>query len=60
KRVYYPGLPDHPQYDLTRDLFRYPGAILSFELRDDIDLFECMNRFGLVVLSSNLGDNRTL
>ena len=60
KRVYYPGLRDHPQYDLTRELFRYPGAILSFELRDDIDLFECMNRFDLVVLSSNLGDNRTL
>ncbi len=60
KRVYYPGLTGHPQYDLTRDLFRYPGAILSFELRDDIDLFECMNRFDLVVLSSNLGDNRTL
>jgi len=33
---------------------------LSFELRDDIDLFKCMNRFDLVVLSSNLGDNRTL
>lgn len=60
KKVYYPGLGDHPEYDLTRDLFRYPGAILSFELRDDIDLFECMNRFDLVVLSSNLGDNRTL
>ena len=60
KKVYYPGLRDHPQYDLTRDLFRHAGALLSFELRDDIDLFECMNRFDLVVLSSNLGDNRTL
>jgi O-acetylhomoserine (thiol)-lyase len=60
KKVYYPGLRDHPQYDLTRDLYRHPGALLSFELRDDIDLFECMNRFDLVVLSSNLGDNRTL
>jgi O-acetylhomoserine (thiol)-lyase len=58
--VYYPGLRDHPQYDLSRDLFRHPGAVLSLELRDDIDVFESMNRFDMVVLSSNLGDNRTL
>jgi O-acetylhomoserine (thiol)-lyase len=60
KEVYYPGLRDHPQYDLTHDLFRHPGALLSFELRDDVDVFECMNRLDVVVLSSNLGDNRTL
>ena len=60
KKVYYPGLRGHPQYNLTGNLFRCPGALLSFELRDDIDLFECMNRFNVVVLASNLGDNRTL
>jgi O-acetylhomoserine (thiol)-lyase len=60
KKVYYPGLEDHPQYALGRNLFRYPGALLSFELRDDIDCFSFMNRLDLTVLSSNLGDNRTL
>ena len=60
KKVYYPGLEDHPQYPLCRKLFRYPGALLSFELRDDIDCFSFMNRLDLTVLSSNLGDNRTL
>ena len=36
------------------------GALFSFELRDDIDVFAFMNRLRVVVLSSNLGDNRTL
>lgn len=60
KAVYYPGLSDHPQYELTKSLFKYPGALLSFELREGIDIFECMNKLENVVLSSNLGDNRTL
>jgi cystathionine gamma-synthase len=31
-RVYYPGLPDHPQRDLVARQMRLPGAMLSFEL----------------------------
>ena len=31
-RVYYPGLPDHPQRELTMRQMRLPGAMLSFEL----------------------------
>jgi O-acetylhomoserine (thiol)-lyase len=59
-RVYYPGLASHPQHALAARLFRHPGALFSFELRDDIDVFAFMNRLRVVVLSSNLGDNRTL
>ncbi|HEY3554830.1 MAG TPA: PLP-dependent transferase, partial [Casimicrobiaceae bacterium] len=40
--------------------FRGPGALLSFELRPGRDVLECLNRLRIVVLSSNLGDNRTL
>ena len=36
------------------------GALLSFELADDVDPFAFLNRLAIVVLSSNLGDNRTL
>jgi len=32
-RVYYPGLPDHPQRDLVERQMRLPGAMLSFEMR---------------------------
>ncbi len=59
-RVYYPGLPDHPEHALAGELFRHPGALFSFELEDGVDLFEFLNRLRVVVKSSNLGDNRTL
>lgn len=59
-RVYYPGLPDHPEYVRTKALFRHPGALFSFELADDVEPFPFLNRLGVVIKSSNLGDNRTL
>ena len=60
RAVYYPGLPSHPQHAIARDLFRDFGALLSFELDPALDVFDFLNRLKLVVLSSNLGDNRTL
>ncbi|HWZ49188.1 MAG TPA: cystathionine gamma-synthase family protein [Herbaspirillum sp.] len=58
--VYYPGLPSHPQHALASALFRSYGGLLSFELRDDIDCFDYMNRLKLAIAASNLGDTRTL
>jgi O-acetylhomoserine (thiol)-lyase len=60
RAVYYPGLASHPQHALARELFRGYGALLSFELVDGIDQLAFLNRLTVVVLSSNLGDNRTL
>ncbi len=60
KRVYYPGLPSHPQRERAEALFRYPGALFSFELTADVDIWTFMNRLSVIVKSSNLGDNRTL
>jgi O-acetylhomoserine (thiol)-lyase len=58
-KVYYPGLEDHPQYELTRSLFKYPGALFSIELKD-LDCFEFLNKLDLVISTSNLGDTRSL
>ena len=60
RKVFYPGLPEHPQYQRATDLFSHYGAILSIELEDDVDCFDFLNSLQLVVSSSNLGDNRTL
>ncbi|MCZ6887423.1 MAG: cystathionine gamma-synthase family protein [Gammaproteobacteria bacterium] len=60
EKVYYPGMPDHPEHDLASELFRHAGGLFSFELNAGIDIFEFMNRLDVVVKSSNLGDNRTL
>lgn len=60
KNVYYPGLASHPQHQLATELFRGYGGLFSFELVDEVDLWEFLNRLKVVVKSSNLGDNRTL
>ncbi|HJU22803.1 MAG TPA: cystathionine gamma-synthase family protein [Casimicrobiaceae bacterium] len=58
--VHFPGLSSHPQQERAQALFRGPGALFSFELAHGIDVLAFLNRLRVVVLSSNLGDNRTL
>ena len=58
--VHYPGLASHPQNGIVTSLFRSGGSLLSFELKDDIDPFDYLNRLKLAIPASNLGDNRTL
>lgn len=58
--VHFPGLPSHPQHHLAHALFRAPGALLSFEIAAGHDVLAILDRLRVAVLSSNLGDNRTL
>jgi O-acetylhomoserine (thiol)-lyase len=58
--VHYPGLSSHAQHERAAHLFRAPGALFSFELAGERDPIVLLNRLRTVVLSSNLGDNRTL
>lgn len=60
KKVYYPGLTDHPQHVLAKELFKHPGALLSIELQEGLDCFDFLNRLELVICTTNLGDTRTL
>jgi O-acetylhomoserine (thiol)-lyase len=60
RAVYYPGLAAHEQHALATELFTGYGGLLSFELADGLDPFDFLNRLRIVILSSNLGDNRTL
>lgn len=59
-KVYYPGLPGHPQYARAKALFSGNSGILSFELADGVDCFDVLGRLEIVISSTNLGDNRTL
>lgn len=59
-KVYYPGLPEHPEHRRATDWFRGYGGLMSFELAAGIDCCEFLNRMKLVISSSHLGDNRTL
>ena len=58
--VYYPGLTQHPQYQRCQSLFGRCGAILSFELASERDLWQFLNALQVAIKSTNLGDNRTL
>jgi len=58
--VYYPGLASHPQHALAAELFGGFGSLFSFELNQDIDCFDYLNRLKLAIPASNLGDTRTL
>ncbi|RJX32083.1 MAG: cystathionine gamma-synthase family protein [Oxalobacter sp.] len=60
KSVYYPGLSSHPQHKLANELFKNYGSMFSFELQDNIDYYDYIDRLKLPVYASNLGDTRTL
>jgi O-acetylhomoserine (thiol)-lyase len=60
RKVHYPGLPGHPQYERTKKLFCRPGTLLSFELHDASETFTVLDRLKVAIISSNLGDARTL
>lgn len=60
EKVNYPGLENHPQHVLAKEVFKDFGAILSFDLKKEIDIKKFLNRFKKIVLCTNLGDVRTL
>ena len=55
-----PGSRIIPSIERRRQLFRHAGAIFSFELDPSVDLVALLNRFKIIINSTNLGDNRTL
>ncbi|MCU7554023.1 cystathionine gamma-synthase family protein [Alteromonas sp. ASW11-19] len=60
-RVYYPGLSDHPQHFVARELLQEGyGAILSLDLQGDADPVAFLNALNLVITATHLGDTRTL
>ncbi|MBR7799100.1 cystathionine gamma-synthase family protein [Undibacterium fentianense] len=58
--VHYPGLHSHPQHELAKRLFRAFGALLSFELKPEIDCFDFLSHLQLAINATHLGDTRTL
>ena len=60
-RVFYPGLPSHPQRELAlRQMPDGWGGMLSFEVASFDDAREVLNRFKLMTLAESLGGVETL
>lgn len=60
-RVLYPWLPSHPQHALARAQMSGGGTVVTFEVDGDrADVFAFMNRLGVVDISNNLGDSKSL
>lgn len=59
--VNYPGLSQHPQHQRATEYFGgLYGALVNVELHTDIDVFDFLNQLEVFVLSTHLGDNRSL
>jgi cystathionine beta-lyase/cystathionine gamma-synthase len=60
KRVYYPGLPSHPQYELAKRQMRGFGGMLAFELGSLEAARTVLNSVRLHALAESLGGVETL
>jgi cystathionine beta-lyase/cystathionine gamma-synthase len=60
KRVFYPGLPTHPQYELAGRQMRGFGGMLSFELGSLDAARRVLNGVRLHALAESLGGVETL
>jgi O-succinylhomoserine sulfhydrylase len=59
-RVYYPGLPSHPQYELARSQQSGFGGIVSFAVRGGREAaWELIDSTRLISITANLGDVKT-
>lgn len=64
-RVYYPGLPSHPQYALAKQQQRLGGGIVSFEVKprhgqtEQEAAWELIDATKLISITANLGDAKS-
>ena len=59
-RVYYPGLPSDPGYEINRRQAKNGGAMISFTLKDGYDYRTFFKSLKLVTLAESLGGVESL
>ncbi|MFZ1811810.1 MAG: O-succinylhomoserine sulfhydrylase [Candidatus Nitrotoga sp.] len=59
-RVYYPGLPSHPQHELAMKQQKAGGGIVSFEIKGGREeAWHLIDSTRMVSITANLGDTKT-
>ncbi|MDG2088169.1 MAG: O-succinylhomoserine sulfhydrylase [Arenicellaceae bacterium] len=60
EKVFYPGLPSHPQYELSASQQSASGGVISFTLSGGREAaWKLMDAARLVSITANLGDTKT-
>ncbi len=60
-RVWYPHRKDHPQYELAKAQMSAGGTLVAFEVAGGkAAAFRAMNALGLIDISNNLGDSKSM
>ncbi|MGQ9538244.1 MAG: trans-sulfuration enzyme family protein [Candidatus Bathycorpusculaceae bacterium] len=60
-KVYYPGLPSHPQHVLAKKQMRGFGGVVSFEIKGDFEkTVKFVENLKLCILAASLGGTETL
>ncbi len=60
-RVIYPGLANHPQFDLASRQMSQGGTVLSLDIKNGREFaFKFLNALDIILLSNNLGDTKSL
>jgi O-succinylhomoserine sulfhydrylase len=60
-RVIFPGLPSHPQHDLTLRQMGSGGTLLAFDIKGGKEAaFRFMNALEIIKISNNLGDAKSI
>ncbi|MDR1424656.1 MAG: O-succinylhomoserine sulfhydrylase [Azoarcus sp.] len=60
KRVFYPGLPSHPQHELAMRQQRRGGAVVSFEVEGAREAaWRVIDATRIISITGNLGDTKT-
>jgi len=60
KKVYFPGLGTDPGYNIQKKQADGPGAMISFELKDEFDVKKFFDRLELIALAESLGGVESL
>ncbi len=61
KKVSYPHLPSHQQFDLAKKQMSSGGSMVAFEtIGNKNDCFKFLNNLQLIDISNNLGDSKSL
>ncbi|MEA4847641.1 MAG: aminotransferase class I/II-fold pyridoxal phosphate-dependent enzyme [Clostridiaceae bacterium] len=61
ERVFYPGLPSHPQHELAKRQMRGFGGMMAFELKGGVEAGKkLLNNLHLCRIAASLGDTDTL